>query len=148
IDLLKRLRRVAGPDGGLLIGVDLRKSKAILESAYNDSAGITAAFNLNLLHCINRELDGDFDLARFRHHAVYNAAEGRIEMHLVSLDDQAVHIGDDCVRLRADEYIITEYSYKHTLPGFAALASKAGLTVKQVWRDDRRWFSVQYLSAG
>jgi L-histidine Nalpha-methyltransferase len=147
IHLLKRLRRLAGPDAGLLIGVDLRKDKAVLERAYNDSAGVTAAFNLNILRCINRELDGDFELACFRHQALYNPAEGRIEMHLVSLDDQAVQLGDECVRIRAHEHIITEYSYKHTLPGFAALASKAGFAVKQVWSDDRRWFSVQFLTA-
>ncbi len=146
IQMLKRLRRLAGAEGGLLIGVDLRKDKAVLENAYNDSAGITAAFNLNLLQCINRELGSDFDLMRFRHHARYNVSEGRIEMHLVSLDNQVVRIGEEYVRLRASEHIITEYSYKHTLPGFAALVSEAGLTVNQVWSDDRRWFSVQYLT--
>lgn len=146
IQLLKRLRSLAGSEGGLLVGVDLRKDKTLLENAYDDAAGITAAFNLNLLQRINRELGGDFNLARFRHHALYDTVAGRIEMHLVSLGHQAVHIGEECVRLHANEHIITEYSYKHTLPGFAALASKAGLAVKQVWSDDRRWFSVQYLS--
>ena len=109
--------------------------------------GVTAAFNLNLLQRINRELDSDFDLTRFRHHAIYNVAEGCIEMHLVSLDDQVIHVGDEYVRVREHEYIVTEYSYKHSLPGFAALAAEAGLTVQQVWCDDRRWFSIQYLSA-
>jgi L-histidine Nalpha-methyltransferase len=147
IRLLERLRRLAGANGGLLIGVDLRKDKTVLESAYNDSAGVTAAFNLNLLQRLNRELGSDFDLTRFRHHVVYNSAAGRIEMHLVSRDHQAVHIGGECFHLRESEHIVTEYSYKHTLPAFAALASKAGLAVRQVWSDDRRWFSVQYLSA-
>jgi len=147
IQLLKRLRRLSGSEGGLLIGVDLRKDKTVLENAYNDSEGVTAAFNLNLLQRINRDLEGDFDLARFRHHASYNADEGRIEMHLVSLDNQTMHIGEECVRLRENEHILTEYSYKHTLTGFAVLASKAGLAVQQVWSDDRRWFSVLYLSA-
>jgi len=147
IHLLKRLRRLAGVQGGLLIGVDLRKDKAVLEDAYNDSAGVTAAFNLNLLHRLNRELGSDFDVSRFRHRATYNADEGRIEMHLVSLDNQSVRIDGECFRLRENEHIVTEYSYKHTLPGFAVLAAKAGLAVKQVWTDDRRWFSVQYLNA-
>jgi len=148
IHLLKRLRHLAGTGGGLLIGVDLRKHKLVLENAYNDSAGVTAAFNLNLLQRINRELGSDFDITRFRHHAMYDAVAGRIEMHLVSLGNQLVHIGNECVRLQKNEHIITEYSYKHTLPGFAALASKAGLAVNHVWSDDRRWFSVQYLTAG
>jgi dimethylhistidine N-methyltransferase len=145
--LLKRLRRLAGRDGGLLIGMDLQKDEAMLERAYNDSAGITAAFNLNLLRRLNRELGGDFDSSRFRHRAVYNRAEGRIEMHLVSLDDQTVNVADETVRFRAHEVVVTEYSYKHSLSGFAALAAQAGLAVKQVWTDDRRWFSVQYLTA-
>lgn len=144
--LIQRLRRLAGPRGGLLIGVDLRKDKSVLEAAYNDKAGVTASFNLNLLQRINRELNGDFDLSRFRHLAVYNPDRGRIEMHLISLDNQLVQVGGEHFSLRADEHIVTEYSYKYTLPGFAALAAKAGLAVQQVWSDDRRWFSVQYLS--
>ncbi|MGH8283166.1 MAG: L-histidine N(alpha)-methyltransferase [Gammaproteobacteria bacterium] len=147
IRLLKQLRRIAGPESGLLIGVDLQKDLAILERAYNDAAGVTAAFNLNLLLHINRELKGDFDINRFSHRAVYNAAEGRIEMHLVSLDNQSIQISGGSFRFREGEHIITEYSYKHTLQGFAALAAKAGFAVEQVWTDDRRWFSVQYLTA-
>ncbi len=145
IRLLKQLRRLAGPEGGLLIGVDLRKDRNVLERAYNDQTGVTAAFNLNLLRRLNRELQSDFDLSRFRHLAVYNEAEGRIEMHLVSLDNQSVRIAGESFCFREDECIVTEYSYKHTLSGFAALAAKAGFAVKQVWTDDRRWFSVQYL---
>ncbi|MGA9852097.1 MAG: L-histidine N(alpha)-methyltransferase [Gammaproteobacteria bacterium] len=147
IRLLKQLRRVAGAESGLLIGVDLQKDTAILERAYNDATGVTAAFNLNLLLHINRELKCDFDLSRFSHRAVYNATEGRIEMHLLSLDNQSVEIAGEAFRFREGEYIVTEYSYKHTLPGFAILAAKAGFTVEQVWTDDRRWFSVQYLTA-
>ncbi|MGH8281886.1 MAG: L-histidine N(alpha)-methyltransferase [Gammaproteobacteria bacterium] len=147
IRLLKQLRRMAGPESGLLIGVDLQKDPAVLERAYNDAAGVTAAFNLNLLLHINRELKADFDVSRFRHRAVYNASEGRIEMHLVSLDNQFVEVAGEAFRFRESEHIVTEYSYKHTLPGFAALAAKAGFTVEQVWTDDRRWFSVQYLTA-
>ena len=146
VQLLKRLRRLAGRDGGLLIGMDLQKDAALLERAYNDSAGVTAAFNLNLLRRINRELGGDFDASRFRHRAVYNRTEGRIEMHLVSLDDQTVNVADQGIHFRADEVVVTEYSYKHSLSSFANLAAQAGLALKQVWTDDRRWFSVQYLT--
>ena len=146
IQLLKQLRRLAGPAGGLLIGVDLRKDPATLERAYNDAGGVTAAFNLNILRRLNRELGSDFDVSRFRHRAVYDETEGRIEMHLVSLDDQSVRIADEFFRFRENEHIVTEYSYKHSVPGFAALAAKAGFAVNQVWGDDRRWFSVVYLT--
>jgi len=148
VRLLKQLRRLTGPGSGLLIGVDMHKDKAVLEPAYNDSAGVTAAFNLNLLHRLNRELGSDFDASRFQHRASYNATEGRIEMHLVSLENQSVQIAGEIFRFRKNEYIVTEYSYKHTLPGFTALAAKAGLVVKRVWTDERRWFSVQYLGIG
>lgn len=148
VALLKQLQLLAGRKGALLIGVDLNKDRSVLEAAYNDAAGVTAAFNLNLLERINRELHADFNPQRFQHHAPYNQAEGRIEMHLVSLSNQIVHIGENTVRFRADEAIVTEYSYKHTLPGFAALAAQAGWKVCRVWADEQRWFSVQYLTAG
>lgn len=148
IRLLKQLRRLAGDDSALLIGVDLRKDVRILEAAYNDGAGVTADFNLNILRRINEEMDGDFDLARFRHRAVFNAVESRIEMHLVSTVAQIAHVGGERFSFREGEHIVTEYSYKHTLDGFAKLAGKAGYSVEQVWTDDRRWFSVQYLTAG
>ncbi|HEX6550373.1 MAG TPA: L-histidine N(alpha)-methyltransferase [Gammaproteobacteria bacterium] len=147
VRLLKQLRRLAGEDGALLIGVDLRKDVRILETAYNDSAGVTADFNLNILQRINQEMDGDFDLNRFRHHAPFNPAESRIEMHIVSTAAQIVHVGGERFSFREGEHIVTEYSYKHTLEGFAQLAAKAGYRVEQVWTDDRRWFSVQYLTA-
>lgn len=147
VALLKQLRQLAGRKGALLIGVDLNKDRNVLEAAYNDAAGVTAAFNLNLLERLNRELHGDFNLERFQHRALYNPAEGRIEMHLVSLDDQTVHIAGNTAQFRAGEAIVTEYSYKHTLPGFAALAAQAGWNVRKVWADNRRWFSVQYLTA-
>lgn len=147
VALLEQLLRLAGRKGALLIGVDLNKDRTMLEAAYNDAAGVTAAFNLNLLARLNRELRSDFDTSRFRHRAVFNPAEGRIEMHLDSLENQTVNIADETVHFRTGESIITEYSYKHTLPGFAALAAQAGWKVQQVWTDDRRWFSVQYLTA-
>lgn len=148
VALLKQLLRLAGCKGALLIGVDLNKDRTLLEAAYNDVAGVTAAFNLNLLARLNRELGSDFDVSRFRHRAVFNPAEGRIEMHLDSLENQTVNIAGETVQFGAGESIITEYSYKHTLPGFAALAAQAGWKVQKVWTDERRWFSVQYLTAG
>ncbi len=147
MELLKRLRRLAGPNGALLIGVDLRKDEAVLQRAYSDTAGVTAEFNLNILRRINRELHADFNLNGFRHRAVYNSAAGRIEMHLVSCDNQLVRLAGDSFSFLEDEAIVTEYSYKHTLAGFKVLAAKAGLQVEKVWTDDRRWFSVQYLTA-
>lgn len=145
IGLLRHLRRLAGEQGALLVGVDLRKSQAVLERAYNDSAGVTAEFNLNLLRRLNRELAGNFELSRFGHHAVYDAGEGRIEMRLVSKGDQVVSVAGEEFGFRDGEFILTEYSYKHTLDGFARLAGRAGLAVRRVWTDDRRYFSVQLL---
>lgn len=147
VRLLKQLRSQAGDDSALLIGVDLRKDIRVLEAAYNDSAGVTAAFNLNILQRINEEMDGDFDLSRFRHHAPFNTRESRVEMHLVSTADQIVHIGSERFSFREGEHVVTEYSYKYTLESFSQLAARAGYSVDQVWMDDRHWFSVQYLTA-
>ncbi len=143
--LLRMIARACGEGGGLLIGVDLEKDRETLERAYNDSQGVTAQFNLNLLRRINRELDADFNLRRFRHRAVYNAEAGRMEMHLVSLAEQAVHIGDEEFHFDEGETIHTEISCKYTLEGFRKLAESAGLAVRQVWTDPKQWFSVQYL---
>jgi dimethylhistidine N-methyltransferase len=144
IVLLRQIADLVGPGGGLLIGVDLKKSKAILEPAYDDAAGVTAAFNLNLLTRINRELDGDFVLDRFRHWAFYNETMGRIEMHLVSLADQEVRVANRRFRLRVGETICTEYSYKFSLDDFAGLARSAEMQVEEVWTDADNLFSVQY----
>jgi L-histidine N-alpha-methyltransferase len=141
------LRVVAGlckGGGGLLIGVDLKKDRRTLEAAYDDDEGVTAAFNLNLLTRINRELDGDFDLASFRHRAFYDEAEGRIEMQLVSLRRQSVKVGTSIFRFDEGEPITTEYSYKYDAGGFAELARSAGFTCVRIWTDERRLFSVQY----
>ena len=135
-----------GPGGGLLIGVDLKKDPAVLHAAYNDSAGVTAAFNLNILARINRELDGNFDLARFAHYAFYNPRLGRIEMHLVSRDDQTVSAADHRFVFREGETIFTESSYKYTPDEFQSLAGSSGWTVEKVWTDASRAFSVQYLT--
>jgi L-histidine Nalpha-methyltransferase len=145
--LLADIARLVGPGGGLLIGVDLHKDRSVLEPAYDDSRGVTAAFNLNLLARINRELGADFRPGRFRHHAFYNEGRRRIEMHLVSLADQVVHVGGHAFAFRAGETVRTEYSYKYGLEEFAGLAKAAGLRREQVWTDARGWFSVQFLRA-
>jgi dimethylhistidine N-methyltransferase len=148
VRLLDAMARLVGPGGGLLIAVDLKKDKAILDLAYDDPPGVTAAFNLNLLARINRELGGDFDLDRFRHHAFYNVRRGRIEMHLVSRERQTVHVGDAAVAFSAGESVRTEYSYKYSPADFRAAAARAGLRVGRVWTDERGWFSVQWLDMG
>ena len=145
LDLLGRMAKLAGSGGGVLIGVDLEKDAAILERAYNDAAGVTAQFNLNILERFNRELRADFDLDGFRHKAIWNPERHRIEMHLESLREQSVKIRDHVIPFRQGETIHTESSYKFTLPRFADLAAQAGLTVEHVWTDDRSLFSVQYL---
>ena len=145
-EFLTRLADLAGDEGGLLIGVDLQKDRHMLEAAYNDSAGVTAQFNKNLLTRINRELGGDFDLAHWQHYAVYNPAEGRIELYLISEIDQMVKIGGNAFRFRAGEKILTEYSYKHTIGGFITLARQAGFRFEQIWTDDASWFGVFYFT--
>ncbi len=143
---LGRIAEVCGPGGGLLIGVDLRKSPQILEAAYNDAQGVTAAFNLNLLRRLNAELGADFDLGSFAHQAFYEEAIGRIEMHLQSLEAQTVHLGGQEVSFDQGETIWTECSYKYSLPELAAMAESAGFAVQQVWTDAEQKFSVQYLT--
>ena len=144
--ILNHIARLVGPGGGLLIGVDLKKDRETLERAYDDAAGVTAAFNLNLLAHINRELGAGFALARFRHRALYNEAAGRIEMHLVSCEAQTVAIADRAIEFAEGETICTEYSYKYALDQFRALAARAGFGVERVWTDAEGLYSVQYLS--
>jgi dimethylhistidine N-methyltransferase len=142
------LRRIAGwcgRGGGLLIGVDLKKDRPTLEAAYNDRRGVTAAFNLNLLHRINRELDAEFDPDAFRHLAIYDEPEGRIEMRLISRRPQIVAVDGCEIAFDEGEWITTEYSHKYSLPEFQRLAAEAGFGVQQVWTDANRMFSVQYL---
>jgi dimethylhistidine N-methyltransferase len=131
--------------GGLLIGVDLKKDFNILHRAYNDAQGVTAHFNLHLLERINQELDADFQLDQFSHYAFYNPGQSRIEMHLVSLKHQLVHIGENEFSFKLGESIWTESSYKYTQIEFAQLAACAGFTVECVWTDAQQLFSVQYL---
>lgn len=147
VAFLCRIAEVIGTGGGLLIGVDLKKDPALLRRAYNDAAGVTAAFNLNLLARLNREFGADFPTAQFSHRAFYNRAEGRIEMHLVAQNDMRVRLNGSRIRLRQGETILTEVSYKYALEEFAALAAQAGFAVEQVWTDAHQLFSVQYLVA-
>ncbi|HXV11564.1 MAG TPA: L-histidine N(alpha)-methyltransferase [Burkholderiales bacterium] len=132
--------------GGMLIGVDLKKDADRLNAAYNDSRGVTAAFNLNLLARINRELGADFDPAAFRHRAVYDAALGRIEMHLECLKAQSVTIGGRTFHLRKGETIHTENSYKYSIGEFQELARGAGLSPVTCWTDPDQLFGVHYLT--
>ncbi len=146
-ELLGVMRAEAKDDGALLIGVDLQKDPAILRAAYNDKAGVTAEFNLNVLRRLNRELDANFDVNAFRHEAIYDEEEGRIEMRLVSLVDQIVTIAGRRVAFRPDEFIITEHSHKYSVEGFQAMARAAGFEPVQVWTDPQSLFSLHYMSA-
>jgi L-histidine N-alpha-methyltransferase len=144
-DLLRVMYGEAGAGGALLIGADLQKDPAIIERAYNDSAGVTAEFNRNMLRHLNREFRADFDVDAFAHSAEYNEEEGRIEIRLVSERDQQFRLGGELFSIGKDEAILTEYSHKYTLEGFAAMAATAGFRVERVWMDAERLFSVQYL---
>ncbi len=146
MEFLRRIANYCGTGGGLLIGADLQKNPDILERAYNDSSDVTAQFNLNLLARANRELGANFDLKQWRHHAIYNSSEGRIEIYIVSEIDQTVRIQDRQFDFHAGEKITTEYSYKHTPEGFTELARNAGFDFVQMWTDDARLFGVFYFT--
>lgn len=133
--------------GGFLIGVDLVKDTDVLNAAYDDAEGVTAAFNKNLLVRCNRELGANFDLARFDHRAFFNSDDSRIEMHLVSTCDQKVQIGGHSFAFSKDETIHTENSYKYSIQSFHDLAMISGFTPVRVWTDKEDLFSVHYLSA-
>jgi dimethylhistidine N-methyltransferase len=145
--LLHRVARLVGPGGGLLLGIDLRKDPAVLEAAYDDAAGVTAAFNKNLLARINRELGADFDTDAFDHRAVYDRERSRVEMHLVSRVAQRVRVAGRVVAFRAGEGIHTENSYKYDVAEFAARAAGCGLRLDEAWTDPRRYFAVLHLTA-
>ena len=144
LEFLRRIANVSGRGGGLLIGADLQKDQNVIEAAYNDTAGITAEFNLNLLAHINRKTGANFDLNQWQHRAIYNSEAGRIEMYLISQADQTVRIQDREFHFRAGERILTEHSYKHTPEGFISLAGKAGFDFVKLWTDDARLFGVFY----
>lgn len=145
VEFVDRIGKMVGPGGGFLIGVDLQKETAVLNLAYNDPEKVTAAFNLNSLVHLNREYDGDFILNCFKHHAFYNQDKGRIEMHLVSLEDQAVNVCGEKFEFFEGETIRTEVSYKYTVESFSELAERSGFEVRKVWVDSNKMFSVQYL---
>ncbi|MDJ0522049.1 MAG: L-histidine N(alpha)-methyltransferase [Planctomycetota bacterium] len=140
---LGRLADMAGPGGGLLIGFDLRKDPAVLVAAYDDAQGVTAAFNRNMLTHLNREAGTDFVPERFRHEARWNEAESRIEMHLVSVDEQEVRIAGETVRFGAGESVRTECCTKYGPEGVTPLTDR--FVAQQTWFDDERRFGVQYL---
>ncbi len=145
--LLRQVRRLVGDGGGLLIGVDLKKDVATLEKAYNDAQGVTADFNLNMLAHINRRLDADFDTGNFVHRAIYDAGQGRVEMHLECTREHRVVIDGTVYRFTAGETIHTENSYKYSVGGFHGLAAQAGFAPVRVWSDGGGLFSVHYLKA-
>jgi dimethylhistidine N-methyltransferase len=142
---LRHAGRILGPAGVLIVGVDLQKKAGIVNAAYNDAAGVTAQFNLNLLARINRELGGAFDLTAFEHHAFYNSERQRIEMHLASVKRQQVKVAGETIHFRGGETIHTENSYKYTRESFGALARGAGWVPVMVWTDADGYFSVQAL---
>jgi dimethylhistidine N-methyltransferase len=146
VRLLKRVADLVGPGGGLLIGVDAKKSAEILNAAYNDAAGHTAAFSRNLLTRMQSELGAQLDTDMFAHHAYYNEAHGRIEMHLVSRCKQAIRLGRESFEFNEGESIHTENSYKYTAQEFQQLARTAGWHLQSSWHDEHEFFNVHYLS--
>jgi L-histidine N-alpha-methyltransferase len=144
---LSHARSSLGAGARLLVGVDMRKDATILHEAYDDSEGVTAAFNLNVLRRLNREAGAEFDLDLFRHQIVWNDAESRIEMHLRSLRDQSVRVGGDLIRFREGETIHTENSYKWTLEGFDGLVRGAGWRIAHVWVESPDLYSMHLLEA-
>lgn len=152
IVLLRNIRNLCDdsegePNGSLLLGFDLIKDKHVLELAYDDPQGVTAQFNLNLLHRINRELGADFKVDKFEHVARYNETQYRIEIYIESLCEQEVCIGDDCFQFSAGERVHTEYSHKYTVDSMAELCAAAGFAKLNVWTDSRNYFAVMHLKA-
>ncbi len=147
IGLLRNIREICSPGGGLLIGIDRKKDVATIEAAYNDAQGVTAQFNLNILSRINGELDANFDEDRFEHRARYNRDHGRVEMHLVSDREQTVRLNGHRFSFDAGEPIRTELSYKFSPRDFARLSDESGFRIDQCWSDAAEMFSVLYLAA-
>lgn len=144
IHFLKMYGDMVGENGGLLIGVDLKKDKETFELAYDDPQGVTAAFNMNLLERLNREVNASFDTEKFVHAAVYNEELGRVEMHLKSKIPQLVRVNQTVFRFHEGETIHTESSYKYSVEEFCELCAKAHFTVKQCWKDSNKMFCVYY----
>ena len=141
---LNTVANLMEPNDAMLVGVDLKKDTDVLETAYNDQNGITAAFNKNILHHINRKLDGNFDSDNFKHHAFFNADEGRIEMHLIAQKDHTITVADEDFSFLKGESIHTENSYKYSVKEFKELVTP-WFTVNEVWTDPNNYFSLQYL---
>jgi dimethylhistidine N-methyltransferase len=144
---LRELRANAGPDGGLLIGVDLIKDSAVLDAAYDDALGVTAAFNLNLLRHLNRVMGADFDVGQWQHRAFFNQEQSRIEMHLEARDALTVRWQGGERRFARGERIHTEDSYKYTRQSFVGLLERAGFATSHVWTDPANWFAVIHARA-
>lgn len=144
---LEQCRVMVGPGGGMVIGVDLKKDETRLDAAYNDAAGVTAAFTLNLLERMNRELDANFAVDRFAHHAKYDPAIGRVAIHIRSLTNQTATVAGRRFRFAKGEGIHTEDSWKYAVSDFQMLARDAGYTSLACWTDSAELFSVHYLSA-
>lgn len=142
---LAHIREVCGSNSGLLIGVDLKKEAAILLRAY-DAPGITSAFTLNVLECLNRDWGATFNLAHFQFVSLYNEAQSRIEVGVISRTDQVVRIGDTTINFAMGERVLFTHVHKYSLEAFATLAARAGWHVQQVWTDEEKLFSVQYLT--
>jgi L-histidine N-alpha-methyltransferase len=143
---LHRIRATTGPNGALILGVDRRKDERLLLPAYNDAQGVTAAFNLNLLARLNRELGATFDVSTFRHRAIFNDVASRIEMHLESTIAQRVCVGGASIAFEKGETILTECSYKYDLPFLEAVIKPAGFEIHDLWTDERDWFWVGFLT--
>ncbi|PHS79518.1 MAG: L-histidine N(alpha)-methyltransferase [Rhodospirillaceae bacterium] len=146
LEFMANAASIAGPGGGMLIGIDLKKDEAVLNAAYNDAQGVTAQFNLNLLRRLNTECGADFDLDTFSHKAFYNADAGRIEMHLVSQCAQVVSLGGQSITFAKGETIHTENSYKYSVCEFQELSRRAGFEPLHGWTDSEQMFSLHYLS--
>jgi uncharacterized SAM-dependent methyltransferase len=144
---LGRVRRAVGKNGALILGVDRRKSAATLNAAYDDSAGVTAEFNLNMLTRLNHEVGAHFELAKFRHRAFFNPRASRVEMHLVSTEDQIVKVAGEYIDFEKGESIWTESSYKYDRARLQELIETAGFRLRKLWTNSKRQFWVAYLEA-
>lgn len=147
IDLLKQVRQVVNGNGALLIGVDLIKPRKVVEAAYNDTAGVTAKFNKNILARINRDHAGAFDPSRFEHDAVYDEEHHRIEMRLISCEEQDIPIAGQSIHFEKGEYIVTEHSHKYSIDEFGSIGEEAEFSLTDIWTDPDQLFSVQFLEA-
>lgn len=147
IDLLKQVRQVVNGNGALLVGVDLIKPRKVVEAAYNDTAGVTAKFNKNILARINHDHAGAFDPSRFEHDAVYDEEHHRIEMRLISCEEQDIPIAGQSIHFEKGEYIVTEHSHKYSIDEFGSIGEEAEFSLKDIWTDPDQLFSVQFLEA-